>query len=134
MELVDKGSKGILLPVEIEARPVINGLSGAYNLGVLYTNAPQSDLYTGKSGGPGATDPQGYAQHDSTWFLYAGMNQQITRHVDDPDRGMSVSLSGSYSDQRSNYIHTSVAASMRYRGLFDARPQDWLGFGLTGWI
>ncbi|AUV52749.1 carbohydrate porin [Raoultella planticola] len=126
-----KGSKGILLPVEIEARPVINGLSGAYNLGVLYTNAPQSDLYTGKSGGPGATDPQGYAQHDSTWFLYAGMNQQITRHVDDPDRGMSVSLSGSYSDQRSNYIHTSVAASMRYRGLFDARPQDWLGFGLT---
>ena len=44
---------------------------------------------------------------------------------------MSVSLSGSYSDQRSNYIHTSVAASMRYRGLFDARPQDWLGFGLT---
>ncbi len=61
-----KGSKGILLPVEIEARPVINGLSGAYNLGVLYTNAPQSDLYTGKSGGPGATDPQGYAQHDST--------------------------------------------------------------------
>ena len=98
---------------------------------MLYTNAPQSDLYTGKSGGPGATDPQGYAQHDSTWFLYAGMNQQITRHVDDPDRGMSVSLSGSYSDQRSNYIHTSVAASMRYRGLFDARPQDWLGFGLT---
>lgn len=66
-------------------------------------------------------------------FMYAGLNQQITRHADDPLRGMSVSLSGSLSDQRSNYIHSAVAASMRYRGLFDARPEDWIGFGLT-WI
>ncbi len=117
-----KGSKGILLPMEIETRPLINGLPGAYNLGVVWTNAPQSDLYSGKSGGAGATDPQGYAEHDSTWFMYAGLNQQITRHADDPLRGMSVSLSGSLSDQRSNYIHSAVAASMRYRGLFDARP------------
>lgn len=65
--------------------------------------------------------------------MYAGLNQQITRHADDPLRGMSVSLSGSLSDQRSNYIHSAVAASMRYRGLFDARPEDWIGFGLT-WI
>ena len=128
-----KGSKGILLPMEIETRPLINGLPGAYNLGVVWTNAPQSDLYSGKSGGAGATDPQGYAEHDSTWFMYAGLNQQITRHADDPLRGMSVSLSGSLSDQRSNYIHSAVAASMRYRGLFDARPEDWIGFGLT-WI
>ncbi|MBZ4231155.1 carbohydrate porin, partial [Mycobacterium tuberculosis] len=63
----------------------------------------------------------------------AGLNQQITRHTDDPLRGMSVSLSGSLSDQRSNYIHSAVAASMRYRGLFDAHPEDWIGFGLT-WI
>lgn len=65
-----KGSKGILLPMEIETRPLINGLPGAYNLGVVWTNAPQSDLYSGKSGGAGATDPQGYAEHDSTWFMY----------------------------------------------------------------
>lgn len=61
-----QGSKGILLPMEIETRPLINGLPGAYNLGVVWTNAPQSDLYSGKSGGAGATDPQGYAEHDST--------------------------------------------------------------------
>lgn len=30
-----KGSKGILLPMEIETRPLINGLPGAYNLGVV---------------------------------------------------------------------------------------------------
>ncbi len=32
-----KGSKGVLLPVEIEARPLVNGLPGAYNLGVVFT-------------------------------------------------------------------------------------------------
>lgn len=53
---------------------------------------------------PGRPIRKGYAEHDSTQFMYAGLNQQITRHADDPLRGMSVSLSGSLSDQRSNYI------------------------------
>ena len=128
-----KGSRGVLLPVEIEARPQINGLPGAYNLGVLYTNANQTDLYKGKNGGAGASDPDGYAEHSNTWFLYAGMNQQITRHSDDPLRGMSVSLSASRADARSNYMQTVAAASLRYRGLFDARPEDTLGMGVT-WI
>jgi porin len=30
-------------------------------------------------------------------------------------------------------MHQVYAASLRYRGLFDARPEDWIGFGLT-WI
>ncbi|HKS33408.1 MAG TPA: carbohydrate porin [Enterobacteriaceae bacterium] len=128
-----KGSRGILLPVEIEARPQIGGLPGAYNIGVLYTNANQTDLYQGKSGGAGASDPDGYAEHGSTWFLYAGMNQQLTRHRDDPLRGMSLSLSASRADARSNTMQTVVAASLRYRGFFDARPEDWIGMGVT-WI
>jgi porin len=126
-----KGSKGVLLPVEIEARPLINGLPGAYNLGVVYTNAPQNDLYRGKSGGAGASDPEGYLQHDDTWFMYAGLNQQLTQHQDDPNRGLSTSFSMSLSDQRSNYMHSVYAGSLRYRGLFDARPEDWIGFGIT---
>lgn len=126
-----RGSKGMLLPVEIEARPMINGLPGIYNLGVIFTNAPQTDLYRGKSGGPGVDDPDGYAHHNRTWFLYSGFNQQITRHKDDPLRGLSTSFSMSLSDQRSNYIHSEFAGTLRYRGLFDARPEDWIGFGMT---
>ncbi|MEL2282418.1 carbohydrate porin, partial [Klebsiella pneumoniae] len=127
------GSKGIFLPMETEPRRVINGRPGANNLGFVWTTAPQSDLYSGKPGGAGAPDPKGYAEHDSTCFMSAALNQRTPRHADDPLRGMSVSLSGSLSDQRSNYIHSAVAASMRYRGLFDARPEDWIGYGLT-WI
>ncbi len=128
-----KGSKGILLPVEIEARPMINHLPGAYNLGVVFTNAPQTDLYHGRSGGAGATDPEGYTQRNRTWFVYAGMNQQLTQHKDDSNRGLSASASMSLADQRTNYIHQVYAASVRYRGLFDARPEDWMGLGLS-WI
>ncbi|MGC6387369.1 carbohydrate porin [Ewingella sp. S1.OA.A_B6] len=126
-----KGSKGFLLPVEAELKTTVNGLPGIYNLGVLFTNAPQQDLSEGKSQSNGATDLAGYNNHDRTWFMYTGFNQQITQRDGDPNRGMSVSYSLGLGDQRSNYIHYSQAVSMRYRGLFDARPDDWLGFGVT---
>lgn len=113
-----KGSKGILLPFEVETRTFVNGLPGAYNLGFLYTNAKQHDLYKDKT-------------YSNTWFAYAGLNQQLTRHADDPDRGLSVSLSGSYHDKRSNFMNYVTAASLRYRGLFDIRPEDTIGFGVS---
>ena len=77
--------------MELELKThAVNQLPGVYNLGVLFTNARQSDLYEGVSGGPGASDPQGYRSHDRTWFLYTGFNQQVTRHADDVNRGLSV--------------------------------------------
>lgn len=113
-----EGSKGILLPLEIENRTVVNGLPGAYNVGLLYTNAKQQDLYKDKS-------------YNNTWFVYGGMNQQLTRHQDDPNRGLSLSLSGSYHDDRSNFMNYVVSSSLRYRGLFDVRPEDWIGLGIS---
>lgn len=113
-----KGSKGVLLPLEIENRTFVSGLPGAYNLGILYTNAKQQDLYKDKS-------------YHNTWFVYGGINQQLTRHQDDPNRGLSLSLSGSYHDERSNFMNYVVSSSLRYRGLFDARPEDWIGLGVS---
>lgn len=126
-----QGSKGFLLPMEVEWKTAVNDLPGIYNLGLLFTNAPQQDLYQGKSSAAGASDPEGYKYHNRTWFMYAGLNQQITRHNDDPNRGMSVSFSIAVADQRSNVSSNISAASMRYRGLFDARPNDWLGIGVA---
>ncbi|WP_420869007.1 carbohydrate porin [Chromobacterium alkanivorans] len=48
------GSLGILLPLEAEWRTRRFGQPGIYSLGLLYTNAKQTDLYLGQSGGPGA--------------------------------------------------------------------------------
>lgn len=128
-----KGSKGLLLPVELELKTHLNNLPGIYNLGLLFTNAPQQSLYTGKSQAIGADDPQGYRQHRRTWFLYSGFNQQITRHQDDATRGLSTSWSLGVGDQRTNPLHVTSAVSLRYSGLLDARPRDWLGLGVS-WI
>jgi porin len=126
-----KGSKGFILPVELEWKTHINDLPGIYNIGAQFTNARQYDLYSGKSQPEGLSDAQGYKEYHRTWFMWAGANQQVTRHADDANRGMSLGWNIGAGDQRSNFLHIVTAASMRYRGLFDARPQDWIGLGVS---
>jgi porin len=126
-----KGSKGFILPLEVEWKTHINDLPGIYNLGTQFTNAKQSDLYSGKTQNAGANDPDGYKEYNRTWFFYGGLNQQLTRHADDANRGLSGGVNAGFGDQRSNYIHYVTAATLRYRGLFDARPEDWIGVGVS---
>ncbi|EQA9808171.1 MULTISPECIES: carbohydrate porin [Enterobacteriaceae] len=116
-----KGSKGVLLPVELEARTHVYGLPGAYNLGVLFTNARRADLYTADSD----------KNYNRTWFVWGGLNQQLAQQAGDPNRGLSASFNFSVADQRSVALHSVIAASLRYRGLFDARPEDWIGLGVS---
>ncbi|WP_392559417.1 carbohydrate porin [Orbus mooreae] len=113
-----KGSKGFLLPFEVETRTFVNDLPGVYNIGVLYTNAKQHDLYKDRS-------------YNNTWFMYAGFNQQLTQHANDPNRGLSLAISGSYHDERTNFMKYVISGSLRYRGLLDARPEDWIGIGIS---
>lgn len=129
----NKGSKGLLLPLELELKTQVNQLPGICNLGLLFTNAPQTDFYAGKTSETGADDPQGYRSHNRTWFWYGGFNQQLTRHNEDAARGLSASFSTGIGDRRSNLLHFVAAASLRYHGLANARPDDWLGLGVT-WI
>lgn len=56
------GSKGVLLPFEAELKTYINDLPGAYNFGVLFTNAKQYSLYT-----PVGKDTESY---NRTWFAW----------------------------------------------------------------
>ncbi|MVT05944.1 carbohydrate porin [Enterobacter sp. 10-1] len=126
-----KGSKGVILPFEVEMRTHINNLPGVYNIGGFVSNATQPDLYSGKSQPNGLTDLEGYKEYKRTLFFWSAANQQITQHSDDPNRGMSIGWNIGLGDQRSNYIHFATAASLRYRGLFDARPSDWIGIGVS---
>ncbi len=126
-----RGSRGALFPLEAELKTTLNDLPGIYNVGVLLTNASQQHLSRGKTQTDGSSDPAGYQRYSTTGFIWASANQQLTRHSEDATRGMSVSWSGSLSDHRSNRVQLSTALSMRYRGLFDARPEDWLGMGVS---
>jgi porin len=126
-----KGSKGFLLPMELEWKTKFNTLPGIYNIGAQFTNANQYDLYTGNSQSEGLTDPQGYRKYNHTWFIWASANQQVTQQEGYADRGMSLGWNIGVGDRRSNYLHLVTAASVRYRGLFDARPEDWIGLGVS---
>nr|WP_246048910.1 carbohydrate porin [Brenneria rubrifaciens] len=127
-----KGSKGVLLPMEILWRTHdVKGLPGAYNLGVLFTNGERADLYEGKSGGAGVDDPEGYRQRERSWYVYTAFNQQVTRHADDANRGLSVSNSFGWADERTMAFKYVNSAALRYRGLFDARPDDMAALGVT---
>jgi len=130
--LSSDGSKGFLLPMELEWRPMLFGkLPGIYNIGTQFTNSPQADLSEGKSGYPGAIDADGYREYHRSWYFSTAFNQQITQKDDDPQRGMSLFSSLAFSDQRSNYIRYSASSGIRYRGLFDLRPEDWIGAGVS---
>ncbi|WP_241607651.1 carbohydrate porin [Rosenbergiella australiborealis] len=124
-------SKGVILPVEVEWRPLVNQLPGIYNLGVSWTNAEQTHLARGVNQYWGASDPQGYAKTHNSYYLWAGANQQVTKHADDPLRGISLSASLGIGDKKTLRLPFVSSVSARYRGPFSLRPNDWLGLGVS---
>lgn len=127
-----KGSHGILLPVEVLWRTTkVNGLPGAYNLGVLYTNGERKDLYEGVNGGAGFKDADGYKVHDDTFYIYSGINQQLTTFGSDVSRGISVSNTFALADQKTMPFKYTNSSAIRFRGIFESRPDDIVAFGLT---
>jgi len=118
-----QGSKGFLLPMEALWRTNdVVGLPGAYNLGVLFTNGERADLYQGNNG---------YHYYDHTWYIYTSFNQQLTRHADDANRGLSVSNSFGWADERTMTFKYVNSTALRYRGLFDSRLDDMMALGVT---
>lgn len=124
-------SKGIILPVEAEWKTRVNQLPGIYTLGLSWTNAEQTHLARGVSQYWGASDPQGYAKTHNAYYLWAAANQQITQHRNDPLRGMSLSASVGLGDKRTLRLPLVSSVSARYRGPFDARPNDAVGVGVS---
>lgn len=120
-----RGSRGVLVPLEVQYKTTVNGLPGLYNFGVMFNNARQEELYM----------PIGETSktRTKTWFLWGGFNQQITRRPDARDRGMSFSGAFALADERTDPFHIAASLALRYRGLFDALPNDWLGFGVS-WL
>lgn len=95
-------------------------------MAVLVDDLPKmNELYTS----PGEkTDT-----HNRTWFMWAGFNQQIMRSEDALNRGMSLAGGFALGDQRTDPFHMAASVALRYRGLFDALPNDWIGLGAS-WL
>nr|WP_298375540.1 carbohydrate porin [uncultured Halomonas sp.] len=117
------GTTGTLIPFELGWTPRLGHeeLSGAYRLGGYYSSADTQD-YSSDS------DDQ---QKSGRYGFYYVIDQQLTSHEGDANRGLSVFSMAGWNDKDSSFIERYVSAGVTYAGPFDARPNDEVGWGLA---
>ncbi|WP_336038779.1 carbohydrate porin [Acinetobacter calcoaceticus] len=117
--------EGATIPVELAWKPklaVFNGLPGEYKVGVLYSTAEANDIKTvGKV-------------HDGKQSFWINAQQQLTHKGEDPKRGLYVSLNGVVNDKATTFVQSTQQLALWYKGPFDSRPNDSIGFGIANYV
>lgn len=118
-------AKGATIPVELAWKPKLaafNGLPGEYKVGALYSTAEANDIKTaGKV-------------HDGKQSFWINAQQQLTHKGEDPKRGLYVSLNGVVNDKATTFVQSTQQLALWYKGPFDSRPNDSIGFGIANYV
>ncbi|PPS60535.1 carbohydrate porin [Pseudomonas sp. BRM28] len=130
-KLSGSGTQGAVLPVELVWTPAIDGLKGEYRAGYYYSSAKAQDVYKEGNGQPAALSGQDYRSSSSKHGFWLGAQQQVTSLASDHSRGLSVFANATLHDKKTNAIDNYVQAGVVYKGLFDARAKDDIGFALA---
>ncbi|ENV92888.1 hypothetical protein F937_02287 [Acinetobacter calcoaceticus ANC 3680] len=117
--------KGATIPVELAWKPKLdafNGLPGEYKVGALYSTAEANDIKTaGKV-------------HDGKQSFWINAQQQLTHKGEDPKRGLYISLNGVVNDKATTFVQSTQQLALWYKGPFDSRPNDSIGFGIANYV
>ncbi|MBN6526475.1 carbohydrate porin [Acinetobacter pittii] len=117
--------KGATIPVELAWKPKLaafNGLPGEYKVGALYSTAEANDIKTaGKV-------------HDGKQSFWINAQQQLTNKGEDPKRGLYVSFNGVVNDKATTIVQSTQQLALWYKGPFDSRPNDSIGFGIANYV
>lgn len=117
--------KGATIPVELAWKPklaVFNGLPGEYKVGALYSTAEANDIKTaGKV-------------HDGKQSFWINAQQQLSHAGQDPKRGLYVSFNGVVNDKATTFVQSTQQFALWYKGPFDSRPNDSIGFGIANYV
>lgn len=117
--------KGATIPVELAWKPrlaAFNGLPGEYKLGALYSTAEANDIKTaGKV-------------HDGKQSFWINAQQQLTNKGEDPKRGLYVSFNSVVNDKATTFVQSTQQLALWYKGPFDSRPNDSIGFGIANYV
>ncbi|WP_447505525.1 carbohydrate porin [Acinetobacter pittii] len=117
--------KGATIPVELVWKPKLaafNGLPGEYKVGALYSTAEANDIKTaGKV-------------HDGKQSFWINAQQQLTHKGEDPKRGLYVSFNGVVNDKATTFVQSTQQLALWYKGPFDSRPNDSIGFGIANYV
>ncbi|RKG35308.1 carbohydrate porin [Acinetobacter guerrae] len=117
--------KGATIPVELAWKPKLaafNGLPGEYKVGALYSTADANDVGTAGK------------EHDSKHSFWINTQQQLTQHGDHPKRGLFISFNGVVNDKATTTVQSTQQLALWYKGAFDSRPNDSIGFGLANYL
>ncbi|MEI4766306.1 carbohydrate porin [Acinetobacter nosocomialis] len=117
--------KGATIPVELAWKPKLaafNGLPGEYKVGALYSTAEANDIKTaGKV-------------HDGKQSFWINAQQQLSHAGQDPKRGLYVSFNGVVNDKATTFVQSTQQLALWYKGSFDSRPNDSIGFGIANYV
>ncbi|MBA1203408.1 porin [Pseudomonas capeferrum] len=130
-KLSGSGTQGALMPIELVWSPRVNGLKGEYRAGYYYSNAKAQDVYKDDSGQAAALSGQAYRSSSSKHGLWLGAQQQVTSLASDQSRGLSLFANATLHDKKTNAIDNYVQAGVVFKGPFDARVKDDIGFALA---
>ncbi|HGH3560817.1 TPA: carbohydrate porin [Acinetobacter baumannii] len=117
--------KGATIPVELAWKPKLaafNGLPGEYKVGALYSTAEANDIKTaGKV-------------HDGKQSFWINAQQQLSHAGQDPKRGLYVSFNSVVNDKATTFVQSTQQLALWYKGPFDSRPNDSIGFGIANYV
>lgn len=117
--------KGATIPVELAWKPKLaafNGLPSEYKVGALYSTAEANDIKTaGKV-------------HDGKQSFWINAQQQLTNKGEDPKRGLYISFNGVVNDKATTFVQSTQQLALWYKGPFDSRPNDSIGFGIANYV
>lgn len=122
------GGKGVILPVELVWKPSVNQLPGEYRVGAYYSTADAADVNSREVPGDLASPLRTRDSKHGYWLV---AQQQITAHAVDAGRGLSLFANITVQDRETSQVGHFVQAGLTYKGLFDARPLDDIGFGVA---
>lgn len=126
-----QGTTGTLVPVELVWTPQINQLPGEYRIGYYHSTAEAPDVYKDINNQPAALTGADYRTNSSRHGSWIVAKQQLTSVAGDSSRGLTVVASATFMDRASTPVDSYQKAALLYKGLFDARPADTIGFGVA---
>ncbi len=117
--------KGATIPVEVAWKPKLstfNGLPGEYKIGALYSTADANDVGTAGK------------EHSGKHSFWINTQQQLTQRENDLKRGLFLSFNGVVNDKATTTVQSTQQIAVWYKGVFDSRPNDSIGFGLANYL
>jgi porin len=121
-------ASGALVPLEFGWLPAFDGLQGSYKFGAWYNSSTAPDVVENVYGQPLSTNGGPPLMRHGQYGAYVNFLQQVT--APSADRGLSVFLNVTYADRRTSTQDNQIAAGVLYKGPFQFRPADELGFAI----